>query len=118
MQESIETRPVLKSKADTLGGDVGVQVVAIGFFTHIGIGDEVRHLLRFELIKDVFAAIHALGFKRTFFLREIVEMDALKRNVVEVKVTPKTKAAFHDLREVTADDAATGEGLWQPTQPA
>lgn len=44
VQEAIKAGPVLEGEADALGGNVGVQAVAIGFLAHIGVGDEVGNL--------------------------------------------------------------------------
>lgn len=45
-------------------------------------------------------------------------MDALERDVVEVKVALESEQSLHDLSEVPTNDAAAGESLRKPAQPA
>ena len=114
VEESVEAGPVLEGEVDSFGGDIGDERVAIGFLGPGGVGDEVRDVVLGQVIEDVGATIHAAGLERAFLLREVVEMDALKGDVVEVKVALEAEEALHDLREVPTNDAAAGECLGKP----
>src|ERR1035438_6672867 len=78
----------------------------------------VGDALLLQIIKDVWAGVHALGLQRVLFFREIKKGDVTEGDVVEVEIASKLQVLFQQLRKSVPEKTPTGQGCGQPLQVA
>ena len=116
MQEAIEPGPVEKGEINALIPNVIGQSIEVVLFAAIWGADMIWNRAVFEVVEDIWPAIHPAGLERISFLGEIVERNVFEGDIVQIEITSKIELNFDEFGKPAAENAAAGQALGQPAQ--